>query len=165
MKDLTLTLISSSKKRSSFVYSLCARRSGDFWDSYDDLKGVINGFLINPWLHHDMYSKLSIDLRGGAKISNSRAFFSDLKSGKCSSVVEAWLLRFWEARTMKRGGDLLWVDMLMVDVNMDDNNPGDDMPGARAVATKPSTTITKVPPATSAGWVPVERCSCSKRRP
>ncbi|KAH0886813.1 hypothetical protein HID58_062909 [Brassica napus] len=44
-------------------------------------------------------------------------FFSDLKSSKCSSVVEARLLRFWEARNVKRGGELMWVDMLLMDVN------------------------------------------------
>ncbi|CAN6882663.1 unnamed protein product [Brassica oleracea] len=45
-------------------------------------------------------------------------FFSDLKSGgKCSSVVEARLLRYWEAWNVKRGGELMWVDMLMIDVN------------------------------------------------
>nr|VDC93157.1 unnamed protein product [Brassica oleracea] len=48
----------------------------------------------------------------------SRVFFSDLKSGKCSSVVEAWLLRFWEARNVKRGGELMCVDMLLMDVNL-----------------------------------------------
>ncbi|KAG2262008.1 hypothetical protein Bca52824_069087 [Brassica carinata] len=42
--------------------------------------------------------------------------FSDLKVGKCSSA-EARLLRFWEAKNVKRGGELMWVDMLMVDVN------------------------------------------------
>ena len=36
----------------------------------------------------------------------SRVFFSDMKTGKCSSVVEARLLRFWEARNVKRGGEL-----------------------------------------------------------
>ncbi|KAF3484967.1 hypothetical protein F2Q69_00052070 [Brassica cretica] len=46
-----------------------------------------------------------------------KVFFSDLKSGKCSSVVEARLLRFWEARNVKRGGELMWVDMLLIDVN------------------------------------------------
>ncbi|CDY46865.1 BnaC01g27690D [Brassica napus] len=44
-------------------------------------------------------------------------FLSDLKPGKCSSVVEARLLRFWEARNVKRGGELMWVDMLLMDVN------------------------------------------------
>ncbi|KAF3555327.1 hypothetical protein F2Q69_00012014 [Brassica cretica] len=47
----------------------------------------------------------------------SRIFFSDLKSGKCSFVVEARLLRYWEARNVKRGGDLMWIDMLLMDVN------------------------------------------------
>ncbi|KAH0892687.1 hypothetical protein HID58_055116 [Brassica napus] len=47
-----------------------------------------------------------------------RFLFSDLKSGKCTSVVEARLLRFWEARNVKRGGELMWVDMLLVDVNV-----------------------------------------------
>ncbi|XP_013631145.1 PREDICTED: uncharacterized protein LOC106336758 [Brassica oleracea var. oleracea] len=36
---------------------------------------------------------------------------------KCSSVVEGRLLRYWEARNVKRGGELMWVDMLLVDVN------------------------------------------------
>ncbi|KAF3605642.1 hypothetical protein DY000_02049983 [Brassica cretica] len=44
-------------------------------------------------------------------------FLSDLKTGKCSSVVEARLLRFWEVRNVKRGGELMWVDMLLMDVN------------------------------------------------
>ncbi|CAN7102682.1 unnamed protein product [Brassica rapa subsp. narinosa] len=47
----------------------------------------------------------------------SKVFFSDLKSGRCSSVVEARLLRFWEARNVKRGGELMWMDLLMIDVN------------------------------------------------
>ena len=53
-------------------------------------------------------------------MANSRAFFSDLKSDKCSSVVEARLLwfRFWGAINVKPGGELVWVDMLMVDVNV-----------------------------------------------
>ncbi|CDY54731.1 BnaCnng27550D [Brassica napus] len=51
-------------------------------------------------------------------MSISRVFFSDLKSGKCSSVVEARLLWFWEARNVKRGGELMWVDMLLMDVNV-----------------------------------------------
>ncbi|KAF2604444.1 hypothetical protein F2Q70_00027844 [Brassica cretica] len=33
----------------------------------------------------------------------SRVFHSDLKTGKYSSIVEARLLRFWEARNIKRG--------------------------------------------------------------
>ncbi|WZY74538.1 hypothetical protein YC2023_006778 [Brassica napus] len=50
-------------------------------------------------------------------MANSRVFFSDLKSSKCTSVVEARLLQFWEARHVKRGGELMWVEMLPVDIN------------------------------------------------
>ncbi|CDY53513.1 BnaCnng25250D [Brassica napus] len=35
----------------------------------------------------------------------------------CSSVVEARLLRFWEARNVKRGGELMWADLLFMEVN------------------------------------------------
>ena len=52
-------------------------------------------------------------------MANSRAF-SDLKSGQCSSVVEARLLRFWEARNVKCGGEIKWMDLLMVDVKVSD---------------------------------------------
>ncbi|KAF8113224.1 hypothetical protein N665_0054s0039 [Sinapis alba] len=40
-----------------------------------------------------------------------------MKAGKCSAVVEARLLRFWEARNVKRGGELMWVELLLIDVN------------------------------------------------
>ncbi|KAF2552743.1 hypothetical protein F2Q68_00037027 [Brassica cretica] len=78
----------------------------DSCNSSFDLKRFINGCLLSQLylIHCDM--------------ANTRVFFSDLKSGgKCSSVVEARLLRYWEARNVKRGGDLMWVDMLMIDVN------------------------------------------------
>ncbi|WZZ20540.1 hypothetical protein YC2023_121927 [Brassica napus] len=48
----------------------------------------------------------------------TKVFFSDLKTGRFSSVVEARLLRFWEAKNVKRGGELMWMDLLMVDVNV-----------------------------------------------
>ncbi|KAF2544505.1 hypothetical protein F2Q68_00030292 [Brassica cretica] len=51
-------------------------------------------------------------------MANSRVFFSDLKSGKCFSIVKVRLLRFCEARNVMRGGDLMWLDMFMVDVNI-----------------------------------------------
>ncbi|KAH0902478.1 LOW QUALITY PROTEIN: hypothetical protein HID58_041981, partial [Brassica napus] len=50
-------------------------------------------------------------------MANSRVFFSDLKSGKCFSIVKVRLLRFCEARNVMRGGELMWLDMFMVDVN------------------------------------------------
>lgn len=52
-------------------------------------------------------------------MANSKPFF-DLKSGRCSSVVDAMLLRYWEARNVKGGGELMWVDMLMVDIKLSD---------------------------------------------
>ncbi|KAF3512814.1 hypothetical protein F2Q69_00007877 [Brassica cretica] len=38
------------------------------------------------------------------------SYISYCKSGKCSSIVEARLMRFWEARNMKRQGDLVDVN-------------------------------------------------------
>ncbi|KAG2292636.1 hypothetical protein Bca52824_039305 [Brassica carinata] len=85
----------------------------------------------------------------------SRIFFSDLKSSKCFYVVEPGLLRFWDARNVKRGGELMWIDTLLMDVNdlsphisltlsrsiegsinrdidfrSDEDHPNDDMTGA-----------------------------------
>ena len=40
-------------------------------------------------------------------MADSKAFFFDLKSGRCSSVVDAMLLRYWEARNVKGGGELM----------------------------------------------------------
>lgn len=48
----------------------------------------------------------------------TKVFFSDLRAGRCSSVVEARLLRFWEAKNVKRDGEVMWMDLLMVDVNV-----------------------------------------------
>ena len=107
-----LTLISYFEGN-EFIFSRCAA-AGDLCASSATWYGVVNGFLINHiyWLHHDVYLKLPFDLRGGARIcinrggipplehisssyllhlilkyfqmANSRVFFSDLKSGKCS---------------------------------------------------------------------------------
>ncbi|KAH0863213.1 hypothetical protein HID58_080424 [Brassica napus] len=86
----------------------------------------IKGYLITPIDSHPHSvplihtptpsSSMLYDLRccGFDRVmANSRVFFSDLKFDKCSSVVEARLLR-----NVKRGGELVWVDMLMVDVNV-----------------------------------------------
>ncbi|CAF1710370.1 unnamed protein product [Brassica napus] len=50
-------------------------------------------------------------------MSISRVFFSDLKSGKCSSVVEARLPTVLGGEGVKSGGELMWVDMLLMGVN------------------------------------------------
>lgn len=51
-------------------------------------------------------------------MANSRVFFSDLKTGKCSSTVEARMLRLWEAKKEQRGRKIISINMLMVDVNV-----------------------------------------------
>ncbi|KAH0898125.1 hypothetical protein HID58_047693 [Brassica napus] len=66
----------------------------------------------------------------------TKVFFSDLKSGRCSFVVESRLLRFWEAKNVKRGGELMWMDLLMVDVNEGGNGSEDDMSGVSSLPTK-----------------------------
>ncbi|KAJ4893787.1 hypothetical protein Rs2_20581 [Raphanus sativus] len=67
--------------------------------------------LLNHPPLRDVFNALSVPY------APETVFFSDLKSGRCSSFVEARLLRFWEARNIKRGGELMWVDILFVDVN------------------------------------------------
>ena len=48
-------------------------------------------------------------------MANISTILADLKSGRCSSMVEVRLLRFWEARKIKRGGHLMVVGMLILD--------------------------------------------------
>ncbi|CAF2041115.1 unnamed protein product [Brassica napus] len=43
--------------------------------------------------------------------------FTLIVFNECSSVVEARLLRFWEARNVKRGGELMSADLLFMEVN------------------------------------------------
>ncbi|CAN7094749.1 replication protein A 70 kDa DNA-binding subunit A [Brassica rapa] len=50
-------------------------------------------------------------------MANSRVLLADLKAGRCSNVAEVRLLRFWEARNVRKGGELMSVDMLFVDEN------------------------------------------------
>ncbi|KAH0893783.1 hypothetical protein HID58_056212, partial [Brassica napus] len=50
-------------------------------------------------------------------IANSQVFLTELESGRCSSKVEVRLLRFWEYRYVRRGGetDHITVDMFLID--------------------------------------------------
>ncbi|WZZ84833.1 hypothetical protein YC2023_113412 [Brassica napus] len=48
-------------------------------------------------------------------MANVLALLSDLQTGRSSSTVEVRLLRFWEARNVRRGGELMGVDMLLID--------------------------------------------------
>ncbi|WZZ21569.1 hypothetical protein YC2023_122956 [Brassica napus] len=50
-------------------------------------------------------------------MASTSTILAALKYGRCSSTVEVEvrLLRFWEARNIKRGGHLMVVDMLLLD--------------------------------------------------
>lgn len=48
-------------------------------------------------------------------MASSPLCFSDLKAGRNAQPVVARLLRFWEARNVKKGGELMGVDMLLLD--------------------------------------------------
>lgn len=48
-------------------------------------------------------------------MTNVLVFFSDLQTGRSSSTVEVPLLRFWEAKNVRRGGEFMGVDRLLLD--------------------------------------------------
>ncbi|CAH8323773.1 unnamed protein product [Eruca vesicaria subsp. sativa] len=48
-------------------------------------------------------------------MANMTVLHSDLQAGHSSSTVQVRLLRFWEARNFRRGGELMGVDMLLLD--------------------------------------------------
>ncbi|KAG2271268.1 hypothetical protein Bca52824_065823 [Brassica carinata] len=48
-------------------------------------------------------------------MANVLVFLSDLQTGRSSSTVEVRLLHFWEARNVRRGGELMGIDMLLLD--------------------------------------------------
>ncbi|KAF8096421.1 hypothetical protein N665_0309s0047 [Sinapis alba] len=54
---------------------------------------------------------------GVCKMANSQILLADLKAGRCSNTAEVRLLRFWEARNVRKGGELMSIDMLFVDEN------------------------------------------------
>ncbi|CAH8334433.1 unnamed protein product [Eruca vesicaria subsp. sativa] len=43
---------------------------------------------------------------------------ADLKVECCSNTTEVHLLRFWEARNVRKGGELKSLDMLLIDENV-----------------------------------------------
>ncbi|CAH8357747.1 unnamed protein product [Eruca vesicaria subsp. sativa] len=43
--------------------------------------------------------------------------FVDLKVRRCSNTTEVHLLKFWEARNVKKGGELMSLDMLFIEEN------------------------------------------------
>ncbi|CAH8387871.1 unnamed protein product [Eruca vesicaria subsp. sativa] len=43
---------------------------------------------------------------------------TDLKVGCCSNTTEVHLLRFWKARNVRKGGEIMSLDMLLIDENV-----------------------------------------------
>lgn len=50
-------------------------------------------------------------------MANPQVLLATLNFGLCSDAVEVRLLRFWEARNVRRGGELMSLDMLFVDAD------------------------------------------------
>lgn len=48
-------------------------------------------------------------------MANAAILLSDPKTGRCSFTVQAWLLRFWEVKNVRRGGELMGVATLLLD--------------------------------------------------
>ncbi|CAF1919725.1 unnamed protein product [Brassica napus] len=48
-------------------------------------------------------------------MADDLVFLSDLQAGHSSSTVEVHLLRSWDARTLRRGGERMSVEMLLLD--------------------------------------------------
>ncbi|XP_013583329.1 PREDICTED: uncharacterized protein LOC106292272 [Brassica oleracea var. oleracea] len=46
---------------------------------------------------------------------NSYTLLANLRAGRCSNTVEVRLLRFWEARNINKGGELMSIEMLLID--------------------------------------------------
>ncbi|CAH8355763.1 unnamed protein product [Eruca vesicaria subsp. sativa] len=43
---------------------------------------------------------------------------TDLKAGRCSNTTEVCLLRFWEARNVRKTGEFMSLDTLLIDENI-----------------------------------------------
>ncbi|KAJ4890661.1 hypothetical protein Rs2_30409 [Raphanus sativus] len=48
-------------------------------------------------------------------MANLYILLADLRAGRCSNTAEVRLLRFWEARNINKGGELMSVEMLLID--------------------------------------------------
>ena len=46
---------------------------------------------------------------------SSYVLLANLRAGRCSSTAEVRLLRFWEARNVRKDGELMSLDMLLLD--------------------------------------------------
>ncbi|WZZ32730.1 hypothetical protein YC2023_016131 [Brassica napus] len=50
-------------------------------------------------------------------MATTYTLLADLRAGRCSNTAEVCLLRFWEARNINKGKELMSVDMLLIDEN------------------------------------------------
>ncbi|KAG2286630.1 hypothetical protein Bca52824_046234 [Brassica carinata] len=48
-------------------------------------------------------------------MANSYTLLANLRAGRCSNTAEVRLLRFWEARNINKGGELMSIEMLLID--------------------------------------------------
>ncbi|CAN6876937.1 unnamed protein product [Brassica oleracea] len=48
-------------------------------------------------------------------MANSYTLLANLRVGRCSNTAEVRLLRFWEARNINKGGELMSIEMLLID--------------------------------------------------
>ncbi|KAF3586779.1 hypothetical protein F2Q69_00031230 [Brassica cretica] len=48
-------------------------------------------------------------------MANSYTLLANLRAGRCSNTTEVRLLKFWEARNINKGGELMSIDMLLID--------------------------------------------------
>ncbi|KAF2573550.1 hypothetical protein F2Q70_00000713 [Brassica cretica] len=55
-------------------------------------------------------------------MASSYTLLANLRAGRCSNTAEVRLLRFWEARNINKGGELISVDMLFIDDNINSND-------------------------------------------
>ncbi|KAF3509497.1 hypothetical protein F2Q69_00003283 [Brassica cretica] len=51
-------------------------------------------------------------------MANSYTLLANLRAGQCSNTAEVRLLRFWEARNINKGGELMSIEMLLIDEAM-----------------------------------------------
>ncbi|CAF1903904.1 BnaC02g46100D [Brassica napus] len=50
-------------------------------------------------------------------MATTYTLLADLRAGRCSNTAEVCLLRFWEAKNINKGKELMSVDMLLIDEN------------------------------------------------
>ncbi|KAF2561453.1 hypothetical protein F2Q70_00015586 [Brassica cretica] len=50
-------------------------------------------------------------------MTTTYTLLTDLRAGRCPNTAEVCLLRFWEARNINKGKELMSVDMLLIDEN------------------------------------------------